>query len=214
MILKYIEKLLPGSKNSELYANMFKEMSDKQFDEFMHGLDDGSTKLSIIAPNFSEQKLSIDRNFDIAKELNHNFFERIWMGGDDKGTPSYLSPIPYLVIDIPLRRQAQLLEKKISIPEDNKSVDDLTGQPTGKSKGSKISYPETQILASLDLENTLNELLKFRGGDVQGFDAMNNSISKTGGVNLESIEHLAGGVTSTETLKILLQSAHLDNTLT
>jgi hypothetical protein len=117
------------------------------------------------------------------------------------------------VVDLVLRRQAQLLVKKISIPEDNKSVDDFTGQPTGKSKGSKISYPETQILAALNLDNNLTELLKFRGGDVKGFDAMNNSISKTGGVSLASIEKLGTRVKSTETLHTLLTCMHIGNTL-
>lgn len=211
-ILKYIDKIIPDKKNREIYVNLFASMSDKQFNDFMLGLKDGSIKLSIIAPNFSDVKLDTERNLKIAKELGHNFFERIWMHDND-GTPPYLSPIPYLIVDLPLRRQAQLLVKKISIPEDNKSIDDLTGQPTGKSKGSKISYPEVQILAALNLDNCLNELMKYRGGDTRGFMAMNDSISKTGSVSLDSISHLASGVVSTDTMKTLLTAAHLENTL-
>ena len=211
-IIDWIDRILPGSLNKQIYQDLFSSMSDSSFTSFMKGLDEGTIKLSIIAPNFSDQKLSIERNFKIAEELEYRFFERIWMSDSD-GTPPYLSPIPYLIVDLPLRRQAQLLVKKISIPEDNKSVDDLTGQPTGKSKGSKISYPETQILAALDLEECLTELLKYRGGDEGGFVAMNDSISKTGGVSMDGIKHLATGVESTETLKILLNSAHLSNTL-
>ena len=214
-IIKYIGELLPGkgiTPNQKIYKDLFAGMSDKEFLTFMTGLRDGNIKLSIIAPNFSEDKLDIDRNFKIAEELGHEFFERIWMHDED-GSPAYLSPIPYLVIDLPLRRQAQLLVKKVSIPEDNKSIDDLTGQPTGKSKGSKISYPEVQILAALDLEECLNELMKYRGGDERGFAAMNDSISKTGSVTLVSISHLASGVVSTQTLKTLLTSMHVQNTL-
>lgn len=195
-----------------MYKDLFASMDDKTFDEFMGALEDGTKRLAIIAPNLSEQKLSIDRNLKLAEELGHQFFEKIWIDSGNE-VPPYLSPIPYLIVDLPLRRQAQLLEKKISIPEDNNSVDDFTGQPTGKSKGSKISYPETQILSALDLNANLTELLKYRGGDVKGFDAMNNAISNTGGVSLKSIESLGTRVKSTETLSTLLTSMHLSNTL-
>lgn len=212
VILEYIEKLLPGSPNTQLYKDLFANQTDKQFDDFMKGIEDGSIKLAIIAPNFGEQQLTKEHNLKLAKELGHEFFERIWIDpGND--IPPYLSPVKYLVVDLPLRRQAQLLVKKISIPEDNKSVDDLTGQPTGKSKGSKISYPETQILASLQLDDNLTELLKLRGGDNKSFDAMNAVISQTGGVSQEAIKHLGGRVKSTETLAIFLTCMHLKTTL-
>jgi hypothetical protein len=212
VILTYIEKLLPGSENTQIYKDLFASMDDKAFDAFMVKLEQGDIRLAIIAPNLSDKKLTIERNFQIAEELGHNFFERIWIDrGDD--VPPYLSTIPYLVVDLPLRRQAQLLEKKISIPEDNHSIDQYTGQPTGKSKGSKISYPETQVLMSLNLEESLTEKLKFRGGDIKGFNAMNTAISRTGGVSLKSIEHLGTKVKSTETLSVFLTSMHLSNTL-
>lgn len=211
-IVKYIEKLMPGSENTTIYKNMFKNMSDTQFDEFMMKLKSGSNKLAIIAPNFGKQKLNVSRNLEIAEELGHNFFQKIWVGAF--GTrPRYLTPIPYMVVDLPLRRQAQLLIKKISIPEDNKTVDTLTGQPTGSSKGSKISYPEIQVLAAMGLDQSLLELLKFRGGDTKGFIAMNKMISLRGGVSLNAIERFAGGVESTKTLKAFLTAMHLSNTL-
>lgn len=212
VILEYIEKLLPGSPNAQLYKDLFAEMSDKQFDVFMQGVKEGTARLALIAPNMSEHKLTIERNFAVAKELGHSFFERIWIDKGDS-TPPYLSPIKYLIVDLPLRRQQQLLVKKISIPEDNRSVDDFTGQPTGKSKGSKISYPEIQILAALNLDQCLIEMLKYRGGDVKGFDAMNTMIAKTGGASLQAIEKLGTKVKSTETLATLLRCMHLDNSL-
>jgi hypothetical protein len=210
-ILKYIDKILPDKKNVAIYEQLFASMNDKQFDDFMKSLRDGTIRLAIISPNLSDVKLSVERNLEIAKELGHNFFERIWMHSDNE-VPPYLSTVKYLIVDLPLRRQAQLLVKKISIPEDNKSIDDLTGQPTGKSKGSKISYPETQILAALNLEESLTELLKYRGGDIGGFNAMNKSIGDTGGVSMKGIEHLATGVTSSATLRTLLTSMHLQTT--
>lgn len=212
VILEYIEKLLPGSKNTQIYTEMFAAMSDKQFDEFMKKIEEGQVRLAIVAPNLEEPKLTIERNLALAKELGHEFFERVWIDPGNE-VPPYLSPIKYLVVDLPLRRQAQLLVKKISIPEDNRSIDDFTGQPTGKSKGSKISYPETQIMAALNLDNSLVEMLKYRGGDIKGFNAMNAAIAKTGGVSLKAIEPLAGTVKSTQTLSVFLTCMHLQNTL-
>ena len=212
VILKFVDKLLPGSENTKIYKDLFASMDDKQFDEFMQRLESGEIRLAVIAPNLNEPKLEIERNLALAEELGHQFFERIWIDGSNE-VPPYLSPIPYLVVDLPLRRQAQLQVKKTSIPEDTRSVDDFTGQPTGKSKGSKISYPEMQILMALDLPASLTEFLKYRGGDVKGFDAMNAAISDTGGVSMNTIAHLGTRVKSTETLSVFLTSMHLGNTL-
>lgn len=211
IILELISKLVTSDENITLYKNFFASMNDKQFDEFIVKLEEKKIRLPVIVPNFGKSKVTIENNLKLAEELGHNFFERIWMkDGDD--SPAYLSPIKYLIVDLPLRRQAQLLVKKISIPEDNKSIDDMTGQPTGKSKGSKISYPEIQILAALNLTSNMTELLKYRGGDVKGYQAMNAEISKTGGVSLNSIKHLGTTVKSTQTLKTLLTSMHLEST--
>jgi hypothetical protein len=117
-------------------------------------------------------------------------------------------------VDLPLKRQAQFLIKKISIPEDNRSIDTFTGQPTGKSKGSKISWPELQILAALGgFDDTITEFFKMRGGDLQAFNAMNNMIANTGGVSLNAISALGTKVTAVRSLSTLLTSMHLTNTL-
>lgn len=211
-ILKYIEKILPGGGNGTIYKNLFANMDDEEFDAFMMKIKNGKTRLAIIAPNLAKVKLSTERNLDIAEELQHNFFEHIWIDRGDE-TPRYLSGKKYLIVDLPLRRQAQLLVKKISIPKSNRTVDDLTGQPTGESKGSKVSYPEVQILAALGLTESLTEMLKYRGGDVKGYDAMSTSISKTGGVSMKSIAKLGTVVKSTQTLATFLMSMHLESTL-
>jgi hypothetical protein len=206
-ILKYIEQLVPGSANAQNYKDLMGEMDDKQFHDFISSLGSGETSLAIVAPNFSKSRITIENNLRIADELGHEFYERLWIK-DSEDTPAYLSPVAYLVFDLPLRRQAQLQVKKMSVPEDNMSVDDLTGQPSGKSDSAKISFPETQVLAALKLDYTLKEFLKYRGGDTQGFNAMNDSFAKTGGASQEAIKHLAGGVRSTQTLRTLLTAMH------
>lgn len=209
---EYIEKLLPGSGNVELYKQSFAKMSDTAFAAYMAKLASGEEVLGLVAPNLDKVKLDIKRNLAIAKELGHEFFQRLWLTDPDTGQV-YLTPLPYLVMDLPLRRQVQLLVKKISIPVDNKHVDELTGQPTGASKGSKISFPEMQVLYAQGLNQSIIELMKYRAGDVQGFNAMNRSIIETGHASLESLGRTPTRVKSVQTLSTLLKGMHLQNTL-
>lgn len=211
-IVSNIDHILPGSPNKQFYKQLFADMDDSQFNQWMQDLRDKKHSLALIAPNGGKQQLNIQRNIAHAKKLGYNFFQRIWIGGTGD-RPTYLTPVPYMILLLPLRRQGQLLVKKISIPQDNRSVDDLTGQPTGASKGSKISSPEGQVMAANQLDQCLNELWKFRGGDTRGFDAMNKTISKSGSVSLKQIEQYASGVESTKTMKTILTGMHLKSTL-
>lgn len=208
-----LEAIMPGSENTKIYKDILSVMNDQEFEKFIDQLESGERPLAMIAPDFGKHGPSVENNFKVADEWGHNFFERIWMDPQN-GAPPFLSNDTYLVVWLPLKRQAQFLIKKISIPEDNKSIDNLTGQPTGKSKGSKISWPETQILASLgEFDNTIEEFIKMRGGDLVSFNAMNHMIATTGGVSLRSIEGLGGKVKSVQSLSTLLTSMHISNTL-
>lgn len=213
VVLDGIEALLPGGDNTQIYKDMFAEMSNAQFDAWMERLAAGEIRLAIIAPNMDvKNRLTVERNLALAEKWGHQFFERLRIDYGNE-VPVFLTPMRYLVVQLSLRRQAQLLVKKTSIPVDNKSIDDYTGQPTGQSKGSKLSYPEMLILASHGLDESTTEMIKYRGGDVKGLDAMNTAISKSGGVSLKSIEHLGTKVKSTQTLRTFLLSMHLENTL-
>lgn len=212
-ILADIDALAPGGNpNVQMYKDMFANMSDKEFDTFMVGLEDGTNILAFVTPNLEKKfRLSVKRNFALAKLWGHEFFERIWLtSGDDR--PPYLSNEKYLLIDWQLRRQAQLLTKKVSIPE-GRSVDDFSGQPTGKSKGSKISFPELGVLASMKLDYSITEMLKARGGDEKSMNAMNKFIHQTGGASQAAMEPYGGTVKSTEVLYAYLTAMHLRNTL-
>lgn len=207
-ILRYIERIVPGGENIAIYKKFFAGMNNQQFDQYINDLDTGEKWLTVFIPNFVGPKVSVENNLAIAEELGHNFFQRLWVG--KKGnTPEYLTPVPYLVVDLPLRRASQMLTKKISIPEHNRTVDKLTGQPTGASKGSKISYPELQVAAAMNLDNCMLELMKYRGGDRKGGDALKAMIGKYGTANLKTLSNFASGVESGKTLKTFLTCMHL-----
>lgn len=215
IILQYLERMSPGGASTQLYRDKFAAMDDVQFDTFLKQLKSREVRLVLLAPNMAkkESRLSVENALAIADEMGHDFYQRIWINPGDGVTPTFLTNKKYLVLLLPYRRQAQLLEKKARIPKHNRSLDESTGQVTGDSKGSKLSSPEIQVLAALDLPNMITEQIKFRGGDVKGYDAMVNMVDKTGAVSMAAIEHLAGGVESTKTLSTYLNAMHLSNTL-
>lgn len=210
-IIRVIEKILPGSGNKEIYEKMLGGMTNAQFDEYMGKLERGEEILPMTVPNLSKKRLSVERNLKIGKELGHEFFQRLWLTEPSSGT-TYLTPIPYLVVDLPLRRQAQVLNKKISLPESSSESDVLTGQATGPAKGASLSFPELQALHAQGLDRTIEELIKFRGGDEQAFRALKEEMINKGSVSLDSIK-TNSRVKSTETLATFLKAAHLDNNL-
>lgn len=211
-ILEYVDKVFQGGANREFYENLFKDMSDSEFDLFMKRLERKEIFLVAYVPNLGSTKVTLDNNLKVAQELGHDFFQKLWIGPKND-EPAYLTPIPYLVINLPLRRQSQHLIKKRSIPDNDQTVDQLTGQPTGPSKGAKISYPELQVLAGMNMDNSITELIKYRGGDKGGYHALNALMSRYGVASLGQLKNYATGVESTKTFRVFLTSMHLKSTL-
>lgn len=221
-ILDKISKIDPTDKgNYELTKSQLESLSDAEFDQYMVRLrrpvdnDDPEYVqecLTYYAPNLSTTKISIERNLALAKEIGHKFFERLWITDAQTGV-EYLTPNTYIVVDLPIRRQAQLLIKKASIPTDHKSIDELSGQVTGDSKGSKLSFPELQAQVSQGLDHTVVEEIKIRGGDEKAYQEFERQMIERGSVSQAEILALGTKVKSTETLSILLKGMHLDNNL-
>lgn len=207
-ILKYLKEIMPKGKTVDYYKERFEKMSDADFDAFMKRLGTQEEFLVLYAPNFSEAGISVERNLAIGKQLGHDFEQRLYIGA--KGNRlGYLTPIKYLVVDLPVRRVSQLLKKKIRVPEHTHTIDALTGQVTGDSRGAKVSYPELQILAAMGLDESITELIKYRGGDLRGHSAMTSMINRYGQASLKTLANFASGVESTKTLKTFLTSMHL-----
>lgn len=207
-IHKFIKDLDPSGYNTKKYEIIFEGMSDKDFDEYMVGLRDGTKFLVAFKPPFEGKGITLNNNLKISPKYGVKFFQKLIISNDGE-LPPYKTPIEYMIIDLPVRRQSQNLIKKISIPESNKVVDQLTGQPTGESKGAKISYPELQILNSMGLDKSLEELFKYRGGDKGGLNAYNTMFMKYGTVNLKTLSNYATGVESSKSIKAYFLGMHL-----
>lgn len=211
-IFQFLKDIEPTGYNVEQYKTVFKEMSDKDFDTYMRGLRDGTKFLVIFRPMYKAGGLTVENNLEIAKKYGLEFFENLVYTNTPDGI-DYKAPVKTLVVDLPYRRQSQTLFKKISIPDNNKVIDELTHQPTGDSRGAKISYPELQVLVGMGLDNTVSELIQYRGGDKNGFNAYNAMFMRYGNANLRTLSEYSSGVESTKTLKTYLTACHLTNTL-
>jgi len=211
-ILELFTKLDPTGYNTEQYKKFFASLSDKEFDEFMKDIRDKKKSLVFYKPPFKVQKTNIENNLALAKELGVEFFTHLKVYPSD-GSEPYMTKNKYLVIDLPVRRQSQNLVKKTSIPPHNATIDLLTYQPTGDSKGAKVSLPELHILNAMRLDNSILELMKFRGGDRNGFNAYNAMAMRYGSISLKAIAPYASGVESTATLKAFLAAMHIRSTL-
>lgn len=212
-LLHFIDRFAPGSDNTRIYENMLAKLTDEEFEAFMVALETEEETLALFVANLGQHKLSLERNLEIADELDYELFQHLLLTDPHTGQVTK-TVTKHLVVLLPLRRQVQMLWKKMSIPETNSVVDERSGQATGSSKGSRLSYPELQVNAAKGLDNMVLELIKFRGGDEKAYNAMNRQIMETGEASLESITAtLPSKVKATQTLSVLLKAMHLSNNL-
>jgi hypothetical protein len=211
-LYELMDKFDPTGSNRSIWEGIFTKMSDVKFDQFVKDLKSKVTKLFVEVPNLTKVKIDLQRNLALLKELGYDPFQRLVIPAEN-GLPSYLSPKKYMLLDLPLRRQAQLLVKKMSTSESNHSVDNFTNQPAGKSKSSSFTFPEVQTLAARGLNSALYEFMHIRGGDSKAFNASNLIIEREGDVSHEAIAPYAGEVKAKHTLYVYLTGAHLKNTL-
>lgn len=213
IFLQGLEEILPGSKNTEYYRNHFQTLSDQQFEELIVAVEEGRLILPIFQPNLAKPALDVTRNIEIGQKWGHDFFEQLWVTDPTDPTLETLTPKKYLLLELPMRRQAQTLENKMAVPLSNEFIDDLSGQPmdSTESKGSALTFPELQVLNSEGLDATALELLKFRGGDVDAYQSLERTIIETGQASMVQTDPGDSRVKSTDTLNIRLRAAHIDS---
>lgn len=206
-ILDNLKALRVTDTTLNLYQDRFKKMTNDEFDAFMQ-----NDYLPIIEPVGSKSKISIENNFAVAKKIGYEFFQHLRFSATDN-MPAYITPNKYLIYKLPIKRAAQTLDKKKSIPDDIHSIDVMTGQVTTSSKASKLTMPEIQILVGLGLKATMVELMKTRGGDLGEANAMDNLLYRDGIVTQANLRNYQTGVVSTKVLKQFFLGMHIRSTL-
>lgn len=209
-----LNEIIPNTKNVEFYNSYLTSLSDEKFLELVETLEAGLLILPIFTANLDKsESLDLQRNLAIGKAWGHEFFERLKLTDLDDPELVYTTPIKYLVIDATLRRQSQTLESGRGISKSNDSVDDLTGQVTGKSKGSGMTPTEIQILNAKDLGPVIKEYVKHRGGDQASYNELEAAIINSGSGTLAESSVPGSRPKSTETLSTVLTVSHIGNNL-
>ena len=212
-LLKYIGKLENNSNvNTEIYKKYFARISDEEFDQWMKDLESGKKFLTFKYPNLGKVKMNVRNNIKVCRELGYEPFQRMWVTGKE-GMEPYLTPVPQLVLWLPLRRASQMIIDKISVPENKNAVDNITGQPTKSSSKAALSLTEFELIASMGLESSLVELTKVKGGDAGAFRAYNALLSQQGSASLDVVKQYGTGVEATKAKSANLTAAHLKNSL-
>ena len=88
-VRKDIEAIYPGSGYSKLYGDILEKLTAKQFEEYIERLRNGVSEtpdltkprelLTIVVPNMSSKRLSVENNLKLAEKWGLKLFERIWI---------------------------------------------------------------------------------------------------------------------------------------
>ena len=212
-ILDLVQEIDPSGHNKTIMQAEFASLSDEQFGQMMRDYASGADRPCIYAPNFGPVNIDVARNMEIADRIGHQFMQQLVIGSADADTPTYVTPPKYFVLDMPWRRTVQLLQEGISVAEHNNSIDHRTGAVTGGSAASKLSAPESSVLAAMGMDNTIRELSSVRGGDEGSWAAMEAMFQRDGEASLSQISQFSTGPESVKALASLLTPMHIANSL-
>jgi hypothetical protein len=221
VLAEYFPKIEQGEQNLNAYLQELRKLPEEKFEAMVASIERGRDTptavlsefiLPFFVPNLKDSKIRMDGLLKLADELNVPIYQRVWTTDESTGQ-RYLTPIKYPVLPLAVRRQAQTLDGKQSIPTDTSVIDDLTGQPTGDSKGSAMTYTELQVFYAQGLENTIIEAIKVRGGDQKALNAFEREIIERGGASLQPILDANTHVKSTLSLNAYLRGMHLSSNL-
>lgn len=177
-LYKYLDGVDPSGLNLKKYKETFSKMSDQDFDAWMHYLKDGEDVLSVEVPNLVVRQ-DIDKLTDLCKALGIQLFTRLKLW--DEPTQSYYTTTnDYIMLKLPIRRQSQFLDHKLSVPEGDSKIDNLSGQVIKPDQANSLCQTEVQALYARGLNATIMELIKYRGGDVSAFAEYKRSLEEQG----------------------------------
>lgn len=209
IVCQYLDEMDPSGTNSKIHRELIFKISDQEFTKLIEDIEAGKRYLVMTAANYGPVKLDFGRNIKIGKKLGVNYFERVWFKNQE-GLPDSLSPVEFLVMPTVARRQAQLVTKGASVPDHMRSVNALTGQPTGESQAAKMTMIETVMLSSTGLEAPLVELTRERGGDSRAGAQLTGMLISMGRASLKNLSSYSTGAQAKNYVQALFNAAHLN----
>lgn len=205
-ILKWVGKYDLSGENSKIYKKMFADMSDKQLEELV------KKPIPIYAPNGGNTDIDHMRGIEICRELGTDPEQYCWLTDPKTGAVSRTTH-KHLVLPVPVRRQTQLIQKKVSIAKHNRTIDKATGQVTGPSKGSRFSFPQVYTMFAKGYDSTIREFMQTRGGDIKAGKIIDRNIRQNGHSSQKFDGYDRTHVKSTKVLGILFKTCHIKTKL-
>lgn len=188
LIYSVFDALDETKTNSNKYREMFRKMSDKEFDDFFKRFFENEDEYLILDVVDYERDLRIEHVENAAKILGVPLFEKVALPFINKDTKNpvitkYEVPVGYVHI----KRVQQILSKKNTTSTDINTRSALTGQVVGKDKNARDSDSENFALVTLDANNTLREFLGPRADDMVMKNEMYSTIAQKGYVSLSEL---------------------------
>lgn len=205
-ILAIVSDVDKSGKNTDILKGFFKRASD---DELVKMLEGG---VPIYAPVGGPTKIDYKRNVKIAGKLGLNLEQRLWITNPKTGL-TQRTRYPHIILKLPYRRQTQMIDKKLSVAAHDKIRDKLTGQVTGPSKASGVSFPEAYVMFSSGYDISLEEFLHARGGNEKLYRAFYQALRETGTgrIKLPGVEKTAAKATRTQSA--IFRAIHIGNNI-
>lgn len=208
-----IVKQMPNAKlNVPLYEEVFERMDEDDYRKLAERYRAGNFYFPIIVDNMGEEIIDEHKVMKVGESIGVEYFQHCRLTDPETGE-EYVTPIKYLVLDIPGRRLIQHISDKMSTAENNRVTDHLAGQATGVSKASSISSPELNVMNAKGLTYGPLEMMKVRGGDAIAYDAALKSIEETGTFSMDAVSQLGSKPKVVETLYELLLGTGIDSNL-
>jgi len=211
MVLGTVQRMDPSGDNTRRWQSIFASMNDKQFGEFIEHLRKKECQLNIVMPNMKKVP-KIPDLVNAAKFVGLELSHRLWLPDRTRPGKKFLTNEKYLVLELPIRRAQQELDKKRQVPSRDTHVDALTGQVILDDKACHLSTPEIQALSTRGLSNVLTELVKVRGGDVMAYGDFKRQLEESGEARVGSLDprtRARSGVIA----HVLLESMMFENNL-
>lgn len=202
-ILKTDKKV--SDHNIGLISNLIDGMSDKELDALVEDIANGKSVLPLVVPNGST--IDYEDLLDTAKKRKVQLHKKIITIDGNKRTKGR---IPRLVMEVPVKKLAQLVDKKRSIADDQHSVNHLTGQVTGASKSMSITNPELSLWSGNGMDASIREATKYRGGDINAKLVIEKLAESGMEITQETLERYSSGPEVNNTVKQMLLGMHID----
>lgn len=205
-LFAWLDRFDESGTNTKIYKETLPSLSDKQFLELV------SKPIPLYDPNGGPTKIDHRRTIELCKELGYDIEQYLWLTDPKTG---FISRTKYkhLVVPLPVRRQTQMIDKKMSVPEHNRTFDKTTGQVTGASRSSSFSFPQLYIMYSKGYDMTNREFFRTRGGNVKAGAIVDRQIRQQGNSSQHFIGEEFTSVKSTRSASAMLKTIHIGNNM-